>query len=279
MTAVPTVELNNGVLIPQLGFGVFQVPPPETQRVVEQALEIGYRHIDTAEMYGNEAGVGAAVRASGLPRSDVFVTSKLNNGFHHRDDALRAFDTTMAELGLDYLDLFLIHWPLPGHDNYVEAWRTLEGIYADGRVRAIGVSNFHVAHLDRLADECDVVPAANQIESHPYLQQDALHAADAERGIATEAWSPIARGRCLNDPVLLGIAAEHDVTTAQVALRWAIQRGDIVFPKSMDPTRMATNFDLFSFELTADDMAAIATLDRGERTGPNPDEFDWIPGS
>ncbi|MFI0434040.1 MAG: aldo/keto reductase [Candidatus Nanopelagicales bacterium] len=279
MTAVPNVELNNGVHIPQLGFGVFQVPPSDTQQVVEQALEIGYRHIDTAEMYGNEAGVGAALRAAGLPRDQVFVTSKLNNGFHHRDDAVRAFDGTLAALGFDYLDLFLIHWPLPSHDTYVEAWQTLEGIYAEGRARAIGVSNFHVAHLDRLAGECDVVPAANQIESHPYLQQDVLHAADAARGIATEAWSPIARGRCLNDPVLLGIAAEHDVSSAQVALRWAIQRGDIVFPKSVDPVRMASNFDLFSFELSDEDMAAIATLDRGERTGPDPDQFDWIPKS
>lgn len=277
MTAVPILELNNGVGIPQLGFGVFQVPPADTQRIVEQALTVGYRHIDTAEMYGNEAGVGAAVRASGLARDEVFVTSKLNNGFHSRDAALRAFDGTLADLGFEYLDLFLIHWPLPEHDRYVEAWQALEQVYADGRVRAIGVSNFHAEHLDRLAAECGIVPAVNQIESHPYLQQDALHALDAARGIATEAWSPIARGRCLDDPVLVAIADEHGVTTAQVALRWAIQRGDIVFPKSADPARMASNFDLFGFELSEADMGAIAGLDRGERTGPDPDQFNWIP--
>ena len=202
MTTVPTVTLNNGVEIPQLGFGTFQIDPADATEAVAQALDVGYRHIDTAEMYGNEAEVGAAVRASGLPRDEVFVTSKLDNPFHARDDALAAFDRTIEALGLDHVDLFLIHWPQPTQDRYVEAWKALEEIYASGRARAIGVSNFETEHLDRLAAECDVTPAVNQIEVHPYLVQHQLRAVGTERGIATEAWSPIAQGEVLDDPVL-----------------------------------------------------------------------------
>lgn len=278
MTSVPEIVLNNGVTIPQLGFGTFKVPPAETAAVTLQAIEIGYRHLDTAQMYGNEAGVGEAVRRSGLDRSEVFVTSKLNNPFHAPGAALTAFEDTLDALGFDYLDLFLIHWPLPAHDQYVQAWGALEQLYGQGRVRAIGVSNFHEEHLQRLLAESDVVPAVNQIEVHPYLTQDRLRAVDAELGIATEAWSPIARGAVLTDPVVLGIAAQVDRTPAQVVLRWAIQRGDIVFPKSTSPARMQENFDLFDFELSPEQMIALSGLDRGQRTGPNPDEFNYIPG-
>lgn len=277
MSTVPNVLLNNGVLIPQLGFGTFKVPPEKAEEVTLQALEIGYRHLDTAQMYGNERGVGAGVRASGLPREEIFVTTKLNNGRHGRDQALAAFDASLDALGFDYVDLFLVHWPLPARDQYVEAWRALAEIAADGRARAIGVSNFHQEHLRRLADECEVVPAVNQIEVHPYLTQDALRAFDTQAGIATEAWSPLARGRVLDDPVVVQVADAVARTPSQVVLRWAIQRGDIVFPKSSDPGRMAENFDLFDFDLSEQQMAAISALNRDERTGPNPDEFNWIP--
>ena len=277
MSTVPNVLLNNGVLIPQLGFGTFKVPPEKAEEVTLQALEIGYRHLDTAQMYGNERGVGAGVRASGLPREEIYVTTKLNNGRHGRDQALAAFDASLDALGFDYVDLFLVHWPLPARDQYVEAWRALAEIAADGRARAIGVSNFHQEHLRRLADECEVVPAVNQIEVHPYLTQDALRAFDTQAGIATEAWSPLARGRVLDDPVVVQVADAVARTPSQVVLRWAIQRGDIVFPKSSDPGRMAENFDLFDFDLSEQQMAAISALNRDERTGPNPDEFNWIP--
>jgi len=276
--SVPTITLNNGVTIPQLGFGVFQVAPEETKDATLAALEVGYRHIDTAQMYGNEKGVGEAVRASGLAREDVFVTSKLNNGFHAHDDALKAFDTTLDELGFDYLDLFLVHWPLPGIDvDYVETWKALEDILATGKVRAIGVSNFHEKHLDRLAAEASIVPAVNQIEVHPYLTQDPLRAANATAGIATEAWSPIAQGTVLDDPTITAIAEKVGRTPAQVTLRWHVQRGDIVFPKSVTRSRVEENFALFDFELSADDVAAITSLNKDERIGPDPDEFNWIP--
>jgi 2,5-diketo-D-gluconate reductase A len=279
---VPTIPLNNGVEIPQLGFGVYQVPPEETADVVGTALESGYRHIDTAEMYGNEKGVGEAIaRAqdrSGIDRGEVFVTSKLNNGFHRRDDALRAFDQSLADLGFDQLDLFLVHWPLPGIDvDYVETWKALEEIYASGRARAIGVSNFKPHHLRRLFDATEVVPAVNQIEIHPYLAQDDVRAFGAEHGIVTEAWSPIAQGKVLGDPVVTAIAERLGRTPAQVVLRWHVQRGDVVFPKSVSRERMAENFALFDFELGTEDMAAITGLDRGERTGPDPDTFNYIP--
>jgi 2,5-diketo-D-gluconate reductase A len=281
MATVPNLSLNDGNAIPQLGFGVFQVPPKDTARITSLAFEAGYRHIDTAEMYRNEAGVGEAIRESGIPRDELFITSKLNNGFHEPDQARAAFDRTMSDLGLDQIDLFLIHWPLPTQygGDFVSTWKTLIEFQKDGRARSIGVSNFQPAHLARLAEETDVVPAVNQIEVHPYFGNEAARAANAAAGILTESWSPIAQGGVLDDEVITKIAAGLGRTPAQVTLRWHIQRGDIVFPKSSTPERMAENFALFDFELDDDAMQAITGLDRGEdgRTGPNPDEFDYIP--
>jgi 2,5-diketo-D-gluconate reductase A len=281
MASVPNLTLNDGNTIPQLGFGVFQVPPEDTAKITGQALEAGYRHIDTAEMYGNEKGVGEAIASSGIPRDELFVTSKLNNGFHEPDVARKAFDETLAALGLDHVDLFLIHWPLPTRydGDFVSTWKTLEEFKADGRARSVGVSNFQPAHLKRLADEADLTPAVNQIEVHPYLTNEAARAASHEAGILVEAWSPIAQGGVLDDSTITGIADEVGRTPAQVTLRWHIQRGDIVFPKSSTPERMAENFALFDFELSDDQVAAISGLDKGEdgRTGPNPDEMDYIP--
>jgi 2,5-diketo-D-gluconate reductase A len=281
MSAVPAIELNDGHTIPQLGFGVFQIDPAETERAVSTALETGYRHIDTAEMYGNEKQVGEALSASGIDRADVFVTSKLNNGFHRPDDARRAFDGTLSALGSDYVDLFLIHWPLPTlyDGDFASTWRTLEEFQSDGRARSIGVSNFQVEHLERLAAETDVVPAVNQIELHPYFLNDAVRAYDEEHGIATQAWSPIAQGGVLDDPVITGIAERLDRSPAQVVLRWHIERGSIVFPKSTTPARIEENFRLFDFQLEPADLEQIAALDRGEagRTGPNPDRFAYVP--
>jgi 2,5-diketo-D-gluconate reductase A len=281
MTNVPTIELNDGNEIPQLGFGVFQVPPAETAEAVAHALEAGYRHIDTAEMYGNERGVGEAIRASGIARDEVFVTSKLNNGFHRPDDARAAFGRTLEELGFDHVDLFLIHWPLPTlyDGDFVSTWRTLEEFKADGRARSIGVSNFQVAHLERLAGETETVPAVNQIEAHPYFHNDEVRAYGAEHGIATEAWAPIAKGKVGDDDTIRAVADEVGRTPAQVTLRWHVQRGDIVFPKSVTPARIVENFALFDFELSDDQMQRIGSLDRGEdgRTGPNPDVFDYVP--
>jgi 2,5-diketo-D-gluconate reductase A len=277
MSAVPTIDLNDGRTIPQLGFGVFQIEPEETTRAVLTALEAGYRHIDTAEMYGNEKEVGDAVRQSGLDRAEVYVTSKLDNGLHRPDDARRAFDGTLSALGFDYVDLFLIHWPLPTRydGDFVSTWKTLEEFQGDGRARSIGVSNFQVAHLERLAAETDVTPAVNQIELHPYLLNDEVRAYDEAHGIATQAWSPIAQGQVLDDPVITGIAEEVGRTPAQVVLRWHVQRGNIVFPKSTTPERIAENLALFDFQLEPDDVERIDALDRGEagRTGPNPDTF------
>jgi 2,5-diketo-D-gluconate reductase A len=279
---VPTVELNDGHAIPQLGFGVFQIPPTDTAAAVSVALEAGYRHIDTAEMYRNEQGVGEAVRASGLDRADVFITSKLNNGFHRPDDARRAFAETLDELGTDYVDLFLIHWPLPTlyDGDYVSTWKTLEEFRNDGRARSIGVSNFQVAHLERLAAESDTVPAVNQIELHPYFGNSEVAAYDRAHGIATEAWAPIAQGKVLDDPTLNEIAGRLGKSPAQVALRWHIQRGNIVFPKSVTPARIKENFELFDFQLEPEDVEKIDALDRGEagRDGPNPDSFAYVPG-
>ena len=278
MATVPTITLNNGVEIPQLGFGVYQVKPEETAQAVQTALEVGYRHIDTAEMYQNEAGTGEGVRNSGVPREEVFVTSKLNNGFHRRDDALRAFDGTLAALQFDYVDLFLIHWPLPTIDvDYIETWKALEEIYRSGRAKSIGVSNFNPHHLRRLFSETEIRPAVNQIEVHPYLTQDDVRAFDAEHEIATEAWSPIAQGKVLDDPTILRVAERHGKTPAQVTLRWHVQRGDIVFPKSVTRSRIEENFAIFDFELTEDDLREITALNRDERTGPDPDTFDYIP--
>jgi len=277
VSVVPTVKLNNGVEIPQLGFGVFQIKPEETKAATLEALKVGYRHIDTAEMYGNEREVGRAVRDSGIDRAQIFVTSKLNNGFHAHDKALVEFARSLEVMKLDYLDLFLIHWPLPGVGDFVETWKALEEIYGSGRAKAIGVSNFQPHHLQRLARETSVVPAVNQIEIHPYFTQEDVRAFDREHGIATEAWSPIAQGEVLDDPTIGRIAERLQRTPAQVTLRWHIQRGDIVFPKSVTPARIAENFALFDFELTDEDMAAITGLHRNGRRGPNPDEFNWIP--
>jgi 2,5-diketo-D-gluconate reductase A len=278
MATVPTITLNNGVEIPQLGFGVYQVKPEETAQAVQAALEVGYRHIDTAEMYRNEAGVGEGIRNSGIPREEVFVTSKLNNGFHAHDDALKAFDGTLEALRSDYVDLFLIHWPLPGIDvDYVETWKAMEEIYASGRAKAIGVSNFNAHHLRKLHGETQVVPAVNQIEVHPYLAQDELRAFNAQHQIATEAWSPIAQGKVLDDPAVLRVAERVGRTPAQVTLRWHLQRGDIVFPKSVTRSRIEENFALFDFELSEDDLREITSLDRNERTGPDPDTFNYVP--
>ncbi|MEV8633754.1 aldo/keto reductase [Streptosporangium sp. NPDC051023] len=276
MTSVPTIRLNNGVEIPQLGFGTFQIKPDDTKEAVLTAFEVGFRHIDTAEMYGNEKQVGEAVRASGLDRGDVFVTSKLNNGFHAPDDALKAFNQSLEDLEFDYLDLFLIHWPLPDVGDFVETWKAMEEIYRSGRAKAVGVSNFHPHHLRRLLEETDTVPAVNQIEAHPYLTQDELRAFDAEHGIATEAWSPIAQGKVLDDPTITRIAGRHGRTPAQVTLRWHLQRGDIVFPKSVRRSRMEENFDLFGFELTEEEIDEITRLNRDERVGPDPDTFNRI---
>ena len=277
----PSIQLNDGQTIPQLGFGVFQIDPHETARAVSEALEVGYRHIDTAEMYGNEKGVGEAIRASGVDRGELYVTSKLNNGFHRPDDARAGFDRTLAELGFEYVDLFLIHWPLPTlyDGDFVSTWKTLEEFRRDGRSRSIGLSNFQVEHMERLAAETDTVPAVNQIELHPYLLNADVRAYDEAHGIATEAWSPIAQGEVLEDPVITEIAERVDRTPAQVVLRWHIQRGNIVFPKSVTPERIRENFEIFDFELEPGDIEQIAGLDRGEagRTGPNPDEFAHVP--
>jgi len=281
MATVPNLTLNDGNTIPQLGFGVFQVPPEDTAKITGQAFEAGYRHIDTAQMYGNEAGVGEAIKTSGIPREELFVTSKLNNGFHRPDDARKAFERTLQALELDQIDLFLIHWPLPTQydGDFVSTWQTLIEFQKDGRARSIGVSNFQPAHLERLAQETDVVPAVNQIEVHPYFTNDAARAASRDAGILVESWSPIAQGGVLDDDILVDLAGKVGRTPAQVTLRWHVQRGDIVFPKSSTPERMAENFALFDFELDDEAMAAISALDRGEkgRTGPNPDTFDYIP--
>jgi 2,5-diketo-D-gluconate reductase A len=277
MTSVPTVTLNTGAEIPQLGFGVFQIPPGDAVEAVSRALTAGYRHIDTAEMYGNEREVGEAVARSGLDRSEVFVTSKLNNSMHGFDDALHAFDATLEKLGTDTIDLFLIHWPLAMVCDFVPTWKALEQVHAEGRARSIGVSNFQIHHLERLFAETGVIPAVNQIEGHPYLVQDELRSFDAEHGIATEAWSPIAQGAVLEDPTVTEIAGRLERTPSQVVLRWHVQLGNIVFPKSVTPSRIEENFALWDFSLDPDDMAAISGLDRGERTGPDPDTFDMVP--
>jgi len=278
---VPRIELNDGTSIPQLGFGVFQVEPDETADVVRQAFEVGYRHLDTAQMYGNEAGVGQAIRESGLDRDDVYVTTKLNNSFHRPDDARKAFEESLDRLGLDHVDLFLIHWPLPTQydGDFVSTWQTLVELRDSGRTRSIGVSNFQPDHLDRIIEATGVVPAVNQIEVHPFFGNEAARAADAQHRIATEAWSPIAQGKVVGDPVVEDVAARAGRTASQVTLRWHLQRGDIVFPKSTRVERMRENFEVFDFTLDDADMAALSGLDRGEdgRTGPNPDTFDWIP--
>jgi 2,5-diketo-D-gluconate reductase A len=281
VSAIPDIRLNDGRTIPQLGFGVFQVPPDETRAAVETALKIGYRHIDTAQMYRNESGVGEAVAASGLDRSEIFLTSKLNNAAHRPDDARHAFDATLKALGTDYVDLFLIHWPLPTlyDGDFVQTWRTLEEFYREGRARSIGVSNFTTKHLGRLRAETEIRPAVNQIEIHPYFTNEQIRAYDRDNEIANEAYSPIAQGNVLTDPTIESIARQTGKTPAQVVLRWHIQRGDIIFPKSKTEERVRENFEIFDFELDQGSMAMITDLDRGEngRTGGNPDTMAWVP--
>jgi 2,5-diketo-D-gluconate reductase A len=273
MTQVPNIRLNNGVEIPQFGFGVFQVPPDQTAQAVLQAFEAGYRHIDTAQMYRNEEGVGQAVAESGLPRDEVFITTKLNNNGHGYESAISALDESLKKLQLDYVDLYLIHWPLPHLNRYVETWKGFEKLLADGKARSIGVSNFQPAHLDRLAAETDTVPAVNQIELHPRLTQVELRKYHEAHGIATEAWSPIAKGEVLGDPVITSLAEKYGRTPAQVVLRWHVQIGNIVFPKTVNPDRMRENINVFDFELAADDVASIESLNTNYRTGPDPDTF------
>lgn len=271
---IPTITLNNGVVMPQLGFGVFQVPDAETTAAVSAALDAGYRSIDTAAAYGNEKGVGIALAESGLKRDELFITTKVWNDQQGYDSTLRAFDRSSAALGLDVVDLYLIHWPAPAQDKYLDTWRAFEQLYADGRVRAIGVSNFQPAHLRRLLDKANVVPALNQIELHPFLVQEELRAFDAEHGIATEAWSPLARGgELLADPTVTRIAERLGRTPAQVVLRWHLQLGNVVIPKSVTPSRIAENLDVFGFQLTGEDMAALTGLNKDSRTGPDPDTF------
>lgn len=271
---IPTVTLNNGVEIPQLGFGVFQVPDAETTAAVTAALEAGYRSIDTAAIYGNESGVGRALAGSGIAREDLFITTKLWNSDQGYDATLKAFDASLGKLGLDYVDLYLIHWPTPARDLYRETWKAIERLAADGRVRAAGVSNFQPAHLKRLLDGADLVPAVNQIELHPGLQQNELRAVHDGLGIATEAWSPLAQGAVLGEDAITTIAARHGKSPAQVVLRWHLQLGNIVIPKSVTPARIRENLDVFDFALSDDEMAAIAALDRSLRTGPDPDTFN-----
>ncbi|MGP3776531.1 aldo/keto reductase [Streptomyces sp. SDT5-1] len=271
MSSTPQVTLNNGVTMPQLGFGVFQVPDDEAHAAVTSALEAGYRSIDTAALYKNEKGTGQAIADSGLAREDVFVTTKLWNTEQGRDSALRAFDASLDRLGMDYVDLYLIHWPVPSIDKYVETWQAFEEILASGRARAIGVSNFLPEHLDRLAAETSTVPALNQIELHPRLQQSELRAYDAKHGIATEAWSPLGRGNgVLDDETVTAIAGKHGRSPAQIVLRWHLQLGNVVIPKSVTPARIRENIAVFDFELDADDMTALAGLETGERVGPDP---------
>ncbi|MDB5166417.1 MAG: Aldo/keto reductase related to diketogulonate reductase [Candidatus Saccharibacteria bacterium] len=281
MNPVPSINLNDGQTIPQLGFGTYQVEPSETVEVVTEAIRVGYRHFDTAEMYGNEQQVGEAIRQSGIDRSEFFITSKLNNGFHEPEAARRAFTDTLTKLGTDYIDLFLIHWPLPTRydGDFVSTWKVLEEFMNDGRAQSIGVSNFQVNHLERLALEAEITPAVNQIEVHPYLQNQAVVNYCHDHDIAIEAWSPIAQGGVLEDETITSIADQLHKTPAQVVLRWHIQKGYIIFPKSSTPARMAENFDIFDFELTDYQMAQTDDLDQGEagRTGPHPDTFDYIP--
>ena len=269
---VPTLTLNNGIEMPQLGYGVFQVPDAETTAAVAAALDAGYRSIDTAAIYGNEAGVGRAIAESGIPRDELFVTSKVWISDHGYDAALRAYDASLERLGLDHLDLYLIHWPAPALATYPETWRALESLYADGRVRALGVSNFEPEHLARIASEGGVVPAVNQV--HPALQNRAVAEANAQRGILTEAWSPLAQGAVLSDRSVVEIAERHERTPAQIVLRWHLQQGRIVIPKSVTPARIAENLDVFGFELTDDELAAVDRLERDGRTGPRPAAFN-----
>ncbi|NBM18011.1 aldo/keto reductase [Streptomyces sp. GC420] len=274
MSKVPNITLNNGVEMPQLGFGVWQVPDAEADSAVTTALEAGYRSIDTAAIYGNEEGTGRALAASGIAREELFVTTKLWNSDQGYDSTLRAFDTSLDKLGLDYVDLYLIHWPQPARDKYVDTYKALEKIYADGRAKAIGVSNFTPEHLERLLGETSVVPALNQIELHPQFAQGEARAYHAAHGIVTEAWSPLGSGRGLLEvPAVVAVARKHGRTPAQVVLRWHLQLGNVVIPKSVTPSRIQENIDVFGFELDDEDLAVFAALDEGKRLGPDPVAF------
>lgn len=275
MTQVPTLTLNDGVEIPQLGFGTWQIPAEDAQSVVEHAISTGYRHIDTAAAYKNEEGVGAALKASGVARDELFVTTKLWNADQGYESTLKAFDASMEKLGLDVLDLYLIHWPTPARELYLDTWRAFEKLQADGRVRSIGVSNFQPAHLDALAAKSEVVPSVNQIELHPFLTQRELRDYHQGHGIHTEAWSPLAQGgELLKHDTVAEIAGRHGKTPAQAILRWHLQIGNIIFPKSVTASRVEENFDVFDFELSSEDLTALEGLNKNERTGPDPDEFN-----
>lgn len=274
MVFAPLVEMNDGRSIPVIGFGVWQVPDDVVTDATLKALEVGYRHIDTACVYENERGVGEALRRSGLNRDDVFVTTKVWNTDQGYDQTLRAFDTSTGLLGIDEVDLYLVHWPTPARDLYLDSWRALIRLREEGRARSIGVSNFHEAHLRRIVDETGVIPAINQIELHPWLPQTHMRSIDAGLGIKTEAWSPLGSGQLIDNPVIAEVAAKHGRSAAQVMVRWSLQLGNIVLPKSVTPARIEQNIDVFDFVLDDADMAAIATLESGRRTGPNPDEFN-----
>ncbi|HEY5045253.1 MAG TPA: aldo/keto reductase [Solirubrobacteraceae bacterium] len=270
---IPRISLRPEVEIPQLGFGVFQVPPPETEEVVARALGAGYRHIDTAAAYRNEAAVGQALHASGLDRGEVFVTTKCFNDDHGHDRAKRACKQSLERLELEHIDLYLIHWPVPAHDLYVETWQAFIELQSEGLVRAIGVSNFQPAHLERLIAETGVTPAINQVELHPHFQQAGLRHEHEQLGIVTEAWSPLGQGQALEDPVIVAIAAAHAKTPAQTVIRWHLQLGNVVIPKSVTPERIEENFDVFDFQLSGVELEAIKALDEGKRIGPDPDTF------
>jgi 2,5-diketo-D-gluconate reductase A len=270
---VPRITLNNGVEIPQLGFGVFQIPDDQVTRAILDAVERGYRSIDTAAGYENEIGVGKAIASCGVPREDLFVTTKLTNSEHGHDAALNAFDRSLQKLQLDYVDLYLIHWPVPARDKYVDTWRAFEKLYADGRARSIGVSNFLIAHLQRLLDETEVVPVVNQIEIHPNLQQESLRRFGLEHEIVPEAYSPLAQGKVLKDPVIIGLAEKHGKTPGQIVLRWHLQNGNVVIPKSVTPARIKENIEIFDFELSDHDLSLIVGLENGTRTGEDPATF------
>jgi 2,5-diketo-D-gluconate reductase A len=273
VAVVPTIDLNDGSAIPQLGFGVFQIPPDETEQAVLRAFETGYRHIDTAAAYRNEVGVGAAVAASGIPRDQIFVTTKLWNSRQGFDPALETFEKSLGRLGLDRVDLYLIHWPVPAADRFVETWRAFERIREEGRSRTIGVSNFRVQDLERLERETDALPTINQVELHPRFHQEELRAWHREHGIATEAWSPLGQGALLDEQPIVRVAERHGRTPAQAILRWHIQLGNVVIPKSATPSRIRENFEIFDFELDDADMEEIASLDTGRRFGPDPATF------
>lgn len=273
MPTIPTLEMNDGRSIPQIGFGVWQVPDEIVTDATLSAFEAGYRHVDTAAVYENERGVGEAIARSGLPRDDLFITTKVWNTDHGYDATMRAFDASIGLLGLDYVDLYLVHWPSPATGDYLATWKAVVALREQGRTRSVGVSNFHVPHLQHIIDEVGVVPVVDQVELQPWLPQAEIRDFNAGHGILTEAWSPLASGELLHDPLLGAIAAKHGKSTAQIMIRWHLQLGNVVLPKSVTPSRIRENIDVFDFALDADDLASIGTLESGQRTGPNPDEF------